>query len=75
MLEKTFSAVSCEDSKVKMLYSFNYTDSGCDITDVGGQFECQSASLQAKARAGDKQQVCLHGLQEGTVVHNTQLRA
>lgn len=58
-----------------MLYSFNYTDSGRDRGDVGCQFECQSASLQAKARAGDKQQVCLHGLHEGTVVNNTQLRA
>lgn len=43
MLEKTF--FSSEDSKDKMLYSFNYTDSGCDITDVGRQFECHSASL------------------------------
>lgn len=70
-----FSAVSSVDSKFKLLYSFNYTDSGCDIADVGRQFECQSASLQTKARAGDKQQVCLHGLHEGTVVHNTQLHA
>lgn len=70
-----FSAVSCEDSRVKMLDSLNYTDSGGDITDVGRQFEGQSASLQAKAGAGDKQQVCLHGLHEGTVVHDTQLRA
>lgn len=58
-----------------MFYRFNYTDGRCDITDVGRQFECQSASLQAKGRAGDKKQVCFHGLNEGTVVHNTQLRA
>lgn len=56
-----------------MLDCFNYTDSGCDMTDVGYQFECQSASLQAKGRAGDKQQVGLHRLYEGTMVHDAQL--
>lgn len=58
-----------------MLYSFNYTDSGCDTGDVGCQFECQSASLRAKAGAGDKQQVRFHGLHEGRAVNDTQLRA
>lgn len=63
------------DSKVEILDSFNYTDGGCDMIDAGRQFECQNASLQAKGRAGDKQQVCLHWLYEGTVVHDAQLSA
>lgn len=60
------------DSKVEILASFNYTDGGCDTIDAGCQFECQSASLQAKGRAGHKQQVCLLWLYEGTVVQDGQ---
>lgn len=55
--------------------SFKHTHSWCDMTNVGRQFESQSASLWAKGRAGDKQQVCLHGLHEGTAVHDAQLSA
>lgn len=72
---KTFLGGSFMDSKVEILDSFNYTDGGCDMIDAGRQFECQSASLQAKGRAGDKQQVCLHWLYEGTVVHDAQFSA
>lgn len=39
------------DSKVEILARSNYTDGGCDMIDAGRQFECQSASLQAKGRA------------------------
>lgn len=60
---------------MKILDGFNSTDSGGDMADVGRHSECQSASLQAEAGAGDKQQVRLHGLQEATVVDNAQLRA
>lgn len=60
------------DSKVEILASFNYTDGGCDTIDAGRQFKCQSASLQAKGRAGHKQQVCLLWLYEGTVVQDGQ---
>lgn len=45
------------------------------MTDVGLQPEGESGYVQAKRRAGNEQQDCLHGLHEGAAVQDGQLSA